>query len=207
MTLIAFLAQVIVISLSGVMAPGPVTAAAIGLGSHNKHAGISMAAGHAIVELPLMVIIILGAGRLFRYPTAQTIIALAGGVFLLLMALQMFAQLRANTDPCAAYAGTSPLTAGILLSATNPYFLIWWATVGLALATRAGELGIWAFALFAMVHLFCDLIWLEILSWATFKGSRIFGPKSQKVVLTVCAGALLIFGIKFLFDALVSLTG
>jgi threonine/homoserine/homoserine lactone efflux protein len=93
------------------------------------------------------------------------------------------------------------MLAGIILSAGNPYFLFWWATVGLALATTATGMGIWAFALFAVVHWLCDFIWLGALSWASFKGTGLFGPRSRRIVLIVCTVALFFFGLFFIYNA------
>ena len=73
--------------------------------------------------------------------------------------------------------------------------------VGLALSSKALTFGRLAFALFALVHWLCDLVWLEALSWASFKGSRLLGPRSQRVVLAVCAVALIVIGLLFLYDA------
>jgi threonine/homoserine/homoserine lactone efflux protein len=87
--LLLFLIEVVVISLSGVMAPGPVTAAAIGMGTRSRYAGPLIAVGHGVVEFPLMVLIVLGVGRILKLPTAQIVIGLAGGIFLLIMAIQM----------------------------------------------------------------------------------------------------------------------
>ena len=51
--LAVFLFKAFVISLSGVLAPGPMTAAAVGHGVRSRHAGALMAVGHAVVEFPL----------------------------------------------------------------------------------------------------------------------------------------------------------
>jgi hypothetical protein len=58
-----------------------------------------------------------------------------------------------------------------------------------------------AFGLFALTHWLCDLVWLEALSLASFKGSRLLGGRNQRVVLAVCALALLVFGAMFIHDA------
>jgi len=50
-----FLAQVLIISCSGAMQPGPVTATAIAMGARNRYAGTLLAIGHGIIEFPLMV--------------------------------------------------------------------------------------------------------------------------------------------------------
>ena len=158
MELVLFLIEVVVISLSGVMAPGPVTAAAIGMGTRSRYAGALIAVGHGVVEFPLMILIVLGVGRILKLPTAQIIIGLAGGIFLLIMAIQMMKSLRSAEKQEIKAAKSAPVLTGIILSASNPYFLLWWATVGLALATAATGIGIWAFVLFAIVHWLCDLI-------------------------------------------------
>jgi threonine/homoserine/homoserine lactone efflux protein len=148
-----------------------------------------------------MVLIILGMGRLFKLEKTQIAIGLAGGAFLLIMAIQMLIRLRTSPDTEAKIFKGKPVLAGIVLSAGNPYFLIWWATVGLALATRATKWGIWAFALFAIVHWLCDLVWLQLLSWASFKGSTVLGPRRRRIVLLICALALLGFGLFFICTA------
>ena len=205
MGLILFLGQVIGISLSGVMAPGPVTAVAIAAGARNRFAGVLIAIGHGIVEFPLMIIIVLGADKFLQSSPARIGIGLIGGIFLLLLGIQMLRSLRSHDTQETFGIKQGPLTAGIVLSGGNPYFLVWWATVGLALATKAMAMGIWAFVLFAVIHWLCDLVWLTLLSWASFKGSHWFGQRVQQIVLLVCGSALLLFGLYFLFDALKAL--
>ena len=94
-----------------------------------------------------------------------------------------------------------PFTTGIVLTGANPYFLFWWATVGLALATKASEYGAAMLLTFAVVHWLCDLVWLEILSLGGFHGSKAFGARSQKLIAVICAVVLLGFGLKFLYEA------
>ena len=96
---------------------------------------------------------------------------------------------------------SGPVVAGIVLSGGNPFFLIWWASVGLNLAIAAAGFGILAFALFAIVHWLCDLIWFSLLSWASFKGSVLLGPRNQRIVLLICSLALFGFGLFFIYNA------
>jgi len=183
------------------MAPGPVTAAAIAMGTRSRYAGALIAVGHGVVEFPLMILIVLGVGRILKLPTAQIIIGLAGGAFLLIMAIQMLISLRSAEEQQGKVTKSAPVLAGIILSAGNPYFLLWWATVGLTLATTATGIGIWAFVVFAIVHWLCDLIWLSALSWASFKGSVLLGPRGMRIVLMICSAALLLFGLFFIYNA------
>jgi len=199
--LLFFLFQVVVISLSGVMAPGPVTAAAIAMGARSRYAGAFIAIGHGIIEVPLMILIMLGMGTLLKSTNTQMVIGLAGGAFLLVMAIQMLISLNAAGNQRDKYTRSRPILAGLILSAGNPFFLLWWATVGLALATSAAQLGIWVFALFAVVHWLCDCVWLCALSWASFKGTKLLGGKSQRIVLMICSVALFFFGLFFIYNA------
>lgn len=187
--------------MSGVMAPGPVTAAAVAMGARSRYAGTLIAIGHGIIEFPLMILIMLGIDKLLKSTTTQIAIGLAGGAFLLVMAIKMLISRKAVDKPQGKYTKAAPVLAGVVLSAGNPYFLLWWATVGLTLATSAGQLGIWAFALFAIAHWLCDLVWLQALSWGSFKGSGLLGSHSQQVVLMICSVALLFFGLFFIYSA------
>ena len=83
----------------------------------------------------------------------------------------------------------------------NPYFLIWWATIGLALATRATQFGLHAFALFAVTHWLVDLFWVTALSFAAFHGTSLMGPKSLTIILKICAAAMLLFALLFLYNS------
>ena len=201
--ILIFLLQAAVISLSGVMAPGPVTAATLAAGTRSRHAGALVAIGHGIVELPLIVLIVVLAevGAVFKANWFHVSVGLVGGAFLVLMGVQTIRNSAAGAGASERPRARNPVVIGVVLSGGNPYFLLWWATVGLALATRAAELGVIAFALFAIVHWLCDLVWLEALSLASFKGSSLFGERTQRVVLIACGAALLVFGLMFVWDA------
>jgi len=201
MKLLLFLIEVVVISLSGVMAPGPVTAATIALGARSRYSGPLIAIGHGIVEFPLIILIVFGMDRLLKSPATQITIGLAGGMFLFFMAIQMLRSLKNAEIQQTRATKSGPVATGIILSAGNPYFLLWWATVGLTLATKATQLGIWAFVLFALVHWLCDLVWLGALSWASFKGTLLLGQRSQQIVLLICSTALLCFGLFFIYNS------
>lgn len=201
MVLLLFLIQVFIISFSGAMQPGPVTATAVMMGVRSRWAGVLLAAGHGIVEFPLMLLILLGAGALLRRSATQVTVGLAGGVVLLYMAWGMFKSSKAIPAAQAGVRKDRPILAGIVLTGSNPYFLIWWATVGLALATTATGFGIRAFALFAVVHWLVDLLWVSALSFASFHGSTLLGDRLQQIVLKICAAAMLFFALFFIYNS------
>ena len=170
------------------------------MGSRNRYAGVLIGLGHCIIELPLVILLILGLGTIFESETAQMIIGLAGGLFLMFMAVQMFRDIRKVGLQQQNVKSSGPILAGIMLSGGNPYFPLWWLAVGLNLVIRASQLGFWAVVLFALIHWLCDCVWLQILSWASFRGARIFGARGQRVVLGVCGAALVVFGCLFLWS-------
>jgi threonine/homoserine/homoserine lactone efflux protein len=202
MALVLFLIQVFIVSISGAMQPGPVTATAITMGTRNRWAGSLLAVGHGIVEFPLMVLIIFGLGAIFQKTTAQIAIGIAGGFALLYMAYGMFKMASHSVAVVAGARKDKPVLAGIIFTVSNPFFLVWWATIGLGLITYANEqFGLYAFALFAVVHWLVDFMWVTALSLASFHGTTLFGPKVQQRVMQVCAGAMLFFGLFFLYKA------
>jgi threonine/homoserine/homoserine lactone efflux protein len=198
----SFLLQVIVISLTGVMAPGAVTAATLAQGSRHRWAGVWIAIGHGIVEIPLIFLLILGLGAVLKMDIAKIIIGLIGGAFLVYLGIMTLRE-PVSTGPNSKKTRTSgPILTGFVLSATNPYFLFWWATVGLNLALQARDLGIYALVIFAAVHWSCDLIWLTILSFTAYHGTNFLSISVQKWILNFCGAAMSAFGLKFLYDAI-----
>ena len=199
-----FLVGAMLISLSGVMAPGPMSAVTVVKGSEEPHAGALVAAGHAVVEFPLMSAIFFGFGYLFSLPYVKPTIGLAGGIFLLIMAAGMFQGLRAGGAP-VSNERRSPVLAGIMLTAVNPYFLIWWATVGATLVMQAAGFGTVWLVVFMVCHWLCDLGWSWLLSALSFKGGRILGKNFQKVIFGVSGVVLIVFSGKFIYDAVISI--
>jgi threonine/homoserine/homoserine lactone efflux protein len=204
----AFLLKVILISISGVVSPGPVTTVTITMGARNKHAGSLIGIGHGLLEIPLMVLIVLGADKLLAARPFQIVVGLAGGVVLIWMALQMFKDSSRPVQQAAvASTGRGPVMTGFMLSAGNPFFLIWWGTIGLGLAIQAKTLGVLAFVLFTITHIMCDIVWLEMLSQTSFRGAKLLGDKSFAMVLKVCAAALVYFAATFIWTAARNLMG
>jgi threonine/homoserine/homoserine lactone efflux protein len=199
MPYLVFLSEAVLISLSGVMAPGPITAVAVGRGSKSPHAGALVAIGHGIVEFPVMAAVFYGVGRLLQIPYVQSAIGILGAAFLVFMGAGMLRSVwRKDSDLEAT--DRSPVLAGVVLSLGSPYFLIWWATVGAALVIRSMAFGVVGFLIFALAHWACDFLWCYTLSGVSYKGGQFFGSKFQRAVFLACGVALLFFGAKLLLD-------
>ena len=196
-----FLMEAVIISLSGVMAPGPITAVTVGTGTKSPHAGAFVAFGHGIVEFPLMFLVFLGVGHVLNIGSVKTGVFIVGGLFLLFMGWDMLRSLRRVAALSEQNSG-KPLLAGILLSAGNAYFLVWWATVGAGLITKAYMFGVVGVLTFAVIHWSCDFVWFYFISAVSYRGGDVFGVKFQRAVFLVCGIFLLILGVKFIRDGL-----
>jgi threonine/homoserine/homoserine lactone efflux protein len=199
-SLLPFVLETVLISLSGVMSPGPVTAVTVGKGNESPHAGALVAIGHGMVEFPLIVAVFMGFGYLVDLFYVRTTIALLGGGLLLYMGIGMLRSIKGAHAQKERY-DRFPMLAGVLLSVGNPFFLIWWVTVGAALIVRAVQYGPWGLGILALSHWLCDFLWLYFLSVLSFKGGRFLGKRFQEIVFAVCGVFLLFFGGKYVFDA------
>lgn len=201
MGLLLFVLKAVGVTLSGVLSPGAVTAATIAQGTKNRWAGALITFGHAVLEVPLIVLLIFGLGVVLETDTAQFWIGLLGGGFLVWMGIQMTREIfKAEFDIKNART-SNPILTGFVLSATNPYFILFWASVGLNLALAMKERGMLALILFGTIHLLCDLIWLSILSFSSYHGANLMTPKIQKWIFGICGLALAAFGVHFIRDA------
>lgn len=190
-----FLASVIVISLSGVMSPGPLFAVTVAKGQEDKNAGVWITLGHALVELPIMLLIFFGFSKLFA--GSEKIISAVGGAVLIYMGAKMTRARGALTGegsdlPYGSFA------AGAMASGMNPYFLMWWLTIGAALVVNASTFGFAGFVIFAGVHLSCDLAWNVAVSRASFSAGQLWSRRAHELIFGACGALLILFGAWFL---------
>ena len=191
-----FLLSAIGISLSGVMMPGPLTAATITKGYRQQNAGIFIALGHAVIELPLMALIYFGFAHFFVFPEVKKGIGVAGGLMLIFMGVMVLRNIKEARSEVADLPYNS-LVTGIMMTGANPYFFLWWATIGIALIVTAAQFGIWGLIIFAVVHWSCDLVWEQIVSMSVFRTRHLWTQKVQRIVFGICALVLVGFGIWF----------
>jgi len=199
-----FLLSVAVISLTGVMLPGPMTAATIAKGYQNKNAGALIAIGHGVIELPLIAAIYLGVGPFLGLSAVVNGIYIAGGVALFYLGFRMFRTAGDAPEEVGGLPASSVVT-GIVVTGTNPAFYVWWVTLGAALIAGAARFGVTGIVLLGVVHWPCDLVWSEFLSMGTFKSRKWWTGKVQRIVFGVCALVLLGFGAWFVFSGLSNL--
>lgn len=196
-----FLASVALVSLSGVMMPGPVFAVAVAKGCESKKAGTLIAVGHGAIEFPLIFLMYLGLSGLFCAILVQRTISLLGGLILICMGFQMFkTRKKASEEP--QHSGHTSFVAGLVATGANPYFFLWWATVGATLILNASIFGFAGLIAFAVVHWLCDFVWDTFVSLTVFKSRRFWTEKVFNVVYFFCLAVLALFGLWFILSAL-----
>ncbi len=200
---IEFAFLVIVVSASGVMAPGPLFVASIayGLQSGGK-AGIKMAVGHTIVELPLVILLGIGVFSFEIFPEFRTLISILGAITLF-----VFAGLQIKTTFQTKQKTFSPkhgeVITGITLSALNPFFIIWWLSVGFKLISDA--MLMWAFAgifVVFLLHIWMDFAWLYSIASIASKSSKILSNRNYKILMVGLSVMLVYFGASFISDVI-----
>ncbi|MEM4576225.1 MAG: LysE family transporter [Candidatus Nezhaarchaeales archaeon] len=206
-----FLAQVVIISASGALAPGPLTTLTATIGAKRGwKAGLLVALGHTAVELPLVILIALGVLAIFEDNFTSSLLALIGGSFLLFFGvLTLKDSLRWHSSSVsinskAKKSYENPILIGITLSALNPFFIIWWLGVGSPLVYEA--LRLWSFqglALMYVSHVWLDFAWLPSVAYLASLGK--FNIKFLRALLAALALAILYFAFSFIASGLSTL--
>jgi threonine/homoserine/homoserine lactone efflux protein len=196
--MLAALGTVIVTSLSGVMMPGPMFAVTIAKSMKSPWAGALVALGHAVVEVPLILLVYFGLANFFHNDILKLILSVLGGGMIVWMGYDMFRarQKLAREGKDTRY---NAFIAGIAMSGLNAFFIVWWLTVGSLLIMQfVDAVGVWGIPLFILVHWLCDLVWLTFVSFTIFKTHKFWGEKVQEWVFIILSLALLYFGGQFI---------
>jgi len=201
---LAFAVTVIIISTSGVMSPGPLFVANIMYGAkQGASAGLKMSCGHTIVELPLVILLGVGALSLETAPEFRIIITILGALGLFAFAA---IQIRSAIKSKSAVANTKygPFVAGILLSALNPFFIIWWLTIGFKLISDSLALwSFWGIAIMFGLHIWMDYVWLGSTAYLSSRSLRFLSNRNYRFFIFGISTLLIYFGITFLTDLII----
>ena len=157
--------------------------------------------GHGILEIILLVLIVFGLGSLLANRTLYTIFSFCGGVVMICMSISIIKDLRryrifANAQ--ASDKGMHPVFAGIIISLSNPYWFIWWLTIGMGYVMFARGLGLAGIVAFFVGHISSDLVWYSFVSYGIHMGRKYVNSRVIKGALFVCSLFLVFFGLFFI---------
>jgi threonine/homoserine/homoserine lactone efflux protein len=192
---------VIGVSLSGVMLPGPMFAVVLAKSYRSPWAGTLMSLGHAVVEVPIILLIYFGLARFFQNQIMQALLAILGGAMILWMGISMFHD-RTRVVKEGKDLPYSAFVAGIVMSALNPFFLLWWATAGSLLVLQFLDFGLHGLLILVTVHWLCDLVWLSFVSQFIHRTHHFLGLRFQEWLFIATALFLAFFGLKYIVNGI-----
>jgi len=201
------------IGFSGAMMPGPMLGVAID-GSLRKGfiAGPLLVLGHGILELLLVIVMAFGLKDFFSNPTVSGVIGLFGGVFLAWMGYGMIKSSIKKTvslekQGTRSRGGRNLVLTGALVSATNPYFILWWASTGMESIRQSYAFRATGILLFFVGHILSDFTWYSVVSGAFSKGKRIISDEVYRWLILVLGVFILSFSVYFIISGWRMLAG
>lgn len=199
------------VGFSGAMMPGSLLTYTIRQSlSAGPRSGFIIALGHALLELMLIILIFLGFDAILQSDTAQIIIGIVGGALLIYMGIDMIINSARNKisvqmEPGKANA-KGMFFSGIVISAANPYFLLWWAVVGLSFVMQSyNSLGFLGVGIYFLGHIAADFIWYGLISVIVGTTRKFIKEKPYRIVIAILGGLLIFFGGRFIYGAIESL--
>jgi len=212
MTLLDIGLQIILVSVSGVLSPGPLFFANLVLSKNGGFwSGIKIAIGHTIVELPVVI--------LYSIPliifTSQSVtfsiinfISLIGGISLIAFGILFVVKIISKNNKHNYLIDSSriekPVIAGMLFTGINPFFFLWWISVGIKLisdsiALLGYPIGI---AFLFLVHVWMDYAWLGLTSYFASRGISVLRSQYHKFIILILTIPLFYYGINFTLTAI-----
>lgn len=189
-----------IIALSGALMPGPLLTITVSESSRRGAlAGPMMIFGHGILELALILALLSGLAPLLVRDDVFILISLTGGSVLLWMGLSMLRSLPnldLEADDTEAKSRNLVL-AGIVLSAVNPYWSIWWASIGLGYIMHSMKFGLLGVVAFFSGHILADLAWYAFVSFGISRGRHLFSNALYRRLIGGCGLFLIIFSCWF----------
>ncbi len=194
--------------------------------------GIAVICGHAVLELALVLLIFFGLSLVLKNTLIIRGISFFGSCFLLYLGITMVYEVfskKINTDlfdktadittqknnknNIAANSSNkdqiknsfinNPVLGGILVSMSNPYWWIWWASIGTAFLVHyhvslESPSNIIAFY---SGHEIADFVWYAPISFLAFFGKKWLNIKIYSTVLFLCGFFMAGFGIYLAFNS------
>ena len=196
---LGFALTVVIISVSGVMSPGPLFTANIMHGlKEGTQSGLKIAAGHTVIELPLIILLAVGVISLETIPEFKTTIVLLGAIGLFGFAGLQIKNAITKKMQTGIQVKHGAFLTGVLFSALNPFFIIWWLTIGFKLISDSIEIwSYWGIGILFGVHIWMDFVWLGFVAFSASKAGNILSNQNYRILMIALSGVLIYFGISF----------
>ncbi|MCM8806813.1 MAG: LysE family translocator [Candidatus Omnitrophica bacterium] len=189
-----------IIGLSGAISPGPLLAITLEETiKKNYKAGPIIIAGHSILEFFMVIFLILGFGRFLKREFVQNYLYIIGGFFLIYMGITTIIspqkinfERQKNSTIGKNY---QLIFKGIFISLSNPYWTVWWTTIGSAYLSIALTYKFFGVFLFFTGHILSDFLWYTFVSYFFYKSKKFIEEKYLKYLSLLLGIFLIGFGI------------
>jgi len=207
MNALNFVATIVLVTASGVLAPGPLFFASISHGTRvGARSGLMFSIGHTLVEFTLVMLLAAGLLTVASEPTVKLAVGVAGGIALLAFGtIQIRDSLTSKfgEPKSGGVASRNLLLIGLAFTGLNPFFIVWWLTVGAKLILMSLEFAALAGVVFMFVcHVWMDYAWLTAVAHFAKVGTSVVGFKWYRLIMAVFGGVLIYFGLRFLISSL-----
>lgn len=207
---VSFILQAFLAGLSATIPPGTIFAMTVAESAeHGSKAGFLVVLGHAIVEVAVVAMLVAGMGLLLSSHTARMVVGVLGGVvllwtgFTLVKGAYMGDVGLPSGDPDMGRARHAPITRGFIACIANPYFIVWWATVGGSFIVRGARVLGWAAPLiFLICHWASDFPWFGFISYSVGRGRRLLSHRVYGILIGLCGVSLVSMGLIYFKDGL-----
>ncbi len=195
------------VGLSGALVPGPMLTVTISDSIKKGFiAGPLVILGHFIAEIAVIIAVLAGLDWVIGSQTSSIFIGTLGGAVLISMGYDIFKSKENLSDILSGENKTKThgsVLGGIITSFSNPYFFIWWASIGYAFMYKGLELaGILGLLGFLIGHWCADLSWYSLISLFSSQGTKIMKDSTYKLVMNACGVFLIILGMYFITGVL-----
>ena len=201
-----FAITVIILTASGALAPGPLFFVTITHGARSgTKTGITFSLAHTLIEFSLVMLLAFGLLSVINQPTVRLFFGVAGGIVLMVFGfMQIRSSLHHTKESEPGQLSTRGLfVIGLALTGLNPYFIIWWLTVGANLIFLSLEFAGFLGVIFMYIcHVWVDYVWLTLVAGLAKKSARILEFRWYRLLIGVFGAVLIYFGLAFLFGAL-----
>jgi len=201
-----------VVAFSGALAPGPMLTIVISSVSEKGFwSSFFIVAGHSILELFLVIGFVLGIFNYLNNPLLLKIIGVLGGVVLFFIGGNILYSVLKNKVKIN-FKSTNNMTSidkkfmgiymlkGVVVSVINPYWYIWWFSIGMAFLIKSVKFNVNGISSFFVGHISADFIWYMFVGFLISKGRGFLSQKVYKGILILCSLFLFYMGIKFIVD-------
>ncbi|MRR11056.1 lysine transporter LysE, partial [bacterium] len=174
---------------------------------HGRVSAFLMLVGHALLEAVLLVGFAFGLEHFLARDSVVTALGMIGGAVLLVMGGSLLlgaarGTISADLDASGERSSLGPIAHGALVSISNPYWTLWWATIGVTLAARGLAIGPAGVIAFFLGHQLADLAWYAFVILAVSKGRHLLSPTVYRTIIGALAVFLLVLGARFVLESL-----